>query len=371
MYLAVQRPFPRLVTQFLFTFATMSAMAIYASSANATEAPLATKGKLVVGAAEARSAAFFATPEQRERLRDDQAQWQPIVEEALTIKEWLQSDIRKALTPAELAAVEYRARLADVRAGVDALTQREVARLRGDIGVLESRAKELWLADDGKYFTPTTAQVNLIFIDAHKRGLKDATARYQQAARRFKRGEPIDRIAKALSDIVPGQKTQLPLPMTVELQAIEGAARRAIFRDLKLGELSGPIPTPEGWILAQVLEIKKPERRPFEDVKKPIMEAILLDASASTRLAIMAKLGEPQIEFSSAVLPDPVRARDAKAVATAASQLAVEMKQRNMTPVDVERRLQELLELAKTAPAEPPKGVPAEPQVPAPKSSTQ
>ena len=75
-------------------------MAICAASANATEVPLATKGKLVVGAAEAQSAAFFATPEQRERLRTDQSQWQPIVEEALIIKEWLQSDIRKALTPA-------------------------------------------------------------------------------------------------------------------------------------------------------------------------------------------------------------------------------------------------------------------------------
>ena len=350
---ASRRLFKQKAVVHLISIAAATALAVCTVSATAVETPLATKGRLVVDAAEAQSAVFFATPEQRERLRADQAQWQPIVEEALTIKEWLQSEIRKALTPGELAAVEYRARLADVRAGVDALTQREVARLRGDIGVLEARARELWLADDGKYFTPTTARVNLIFIDVQKRGLKDATARYQQVARRFKKGERMDRLAGAFSDIVPGQKAQLPVPMMIELPAIEGAARRAIFRDLKIGELSGPIPTPEGWVVAQVVDIKKPERGPFDDVKKAIMEAILLDASASARITIMAKLGEPPIEYSAAVLPDPTREREAKAAATAASQLSIEMKQRNMTPADVERRLRELLDLAKAMPAEP------------------
>ena len=317
----------------------------------AAQPPLATKGdKLRVDRLEAQSAAFFSSPEQQERLRGDPTQWRPVAEEALTVAEWMQSPLRAALTPAELAAVNYRTRLADIRAGVDALVQRDLARLRSDVSIVESRARELWQADDGKYFTPTLAQVNLLFIDAHKRGLSAATARYQQAARRLKRGEPFARVAKDLADIVPGQKVQLSLPMTVELRSIEGAARRAIFRDLKIGDISAPIPTPEGWVVAQVLEIKKPERQPFDAVKQPLMEQILTEASATARLAIMATLSEPPVVYSKELQPNPELERNARAAGTAASQLAQEMGQRNMTPADVQRRLEELLALAKQPP---------------------
>lgn len=313
---------------------------------------LATKGDLSTTRRELAAAVYFATPEQHERLSKEPNQWMPIAEEALTIKEWLRSNVRKALTAEELAAVEYRSRLADVRAGVDAIAQRDVARLRSNLGELEARARDLWLADDGKYFTPTTARVNLVFIDAHKRGLKDATVRFQQIVRRVKRGDKFDRVAADLGDIVPGQKALLPVPMSIELRGIEGAARRAIFRDLKVGQLSSPIPTPEGWVVAQVLDIKKQERRPFDEIKQTIMEDILLEASATARMAVMATLGEPAVKYSSSILPDPAKDRDARAAATAAAQLAQEMKVRSMTNADAEKRLKELLELAKRSEAE-------------------
>ena len=342
----------RHATTQLIATAILAAISNVSAFSQTTSAPLATKGELSVYKAEAESAAFFATPEQRERLKADATQWMPIAEEALTIKEWLRSDVRKALTAEELAAVEYRSRLADVRAGVDAIAQRDVARLRSNLGALESRARDLWLADDGKYFTPTTARVNLVFIDAHKRGLKEAIGRYEQITRRFKKGDKFERIAADLGDIVPGQKALLPIPMSIELRGIEGAARRAIFRDLKVGQLSSPIPTPEGWVVAQVLDIKKQERRPFDEIKQTIMEDILLETSATARMAVMARLGEPAVKYSPSILPDPAKDRDARAAATAAAQLAQEMKVRSMTNADAEKRLKELLELAKRSEAE-------------------
>lgn len=329
-----------------------------ASAVSVTAQPLASKGSLAVTLGEAKSAAYYATPEQQQRLIEDPMQWRPIAEETLTVREWLQSPLRSALTAEERAAVEYRTRLADLRAGIDALVQRDLVRLRSnDNAALEARARDLWLADDGKYFTPTSARVNLLFIDAQKRGLKESTARYQQATRRLKRGESFAKVAIDLGDIVPGQKAKLPVPMKVELRAIEGAARRAIFRDLKLGELSSPIPTPEGWVVVQVLEIQKPKRQPFADVKTPIMEDILADASTTARMAIMAKLADPPVVYAKEISPDPVRERTARAAASAAAQLAQEMSQRNMTAADAQRRLQELLELAKQSPT--PESTPA------------
>ena len=343
--------------------ATIAVTAAFTPPVSADTTPqIATKGSIGVTRQAAKAATFFATPEQKQLLSTDPSQWRPIAEEALTVQEWSQSPLRLALNPDERAAVEYRSRLADLRAGVDALVQRDLARLRkDDNAILEARARDLWLADDGKYFTPTTARVNLLFIDAQKRGLRAATGRYQQAARRLKRGEAFAKVAADLADIVPGQKAKLPVPMTVELRAIEGAARRAIFRDLKIGELSSPIPTPEGWVVVQVLEIQKPKRQPFADVKVPIMEDILTDASTTARMAIMAKLADPPVVYAKEISPDPERERNARAAATAASQLAQEMSQRNMTAADAQRRLQELLELAKqmaptepTAPTQPP-----------------
>lgn len=318
--------------------------------------PFATKGGLVVDSIAALNAVHFATPEQKAKLAEDPTQWRPIVEEMLTVDEWLRSPLRAALSPEELAAVVYRSRLADTRAGVDALVQRDLSRLRATPGLLEERAREIWLADDGKYFTSTKAVVNLLFIDAQQRGLQQSTARYQQALRRLQKKEPFTKVASELADIVPGLKKRLPVPMMVELRSIEGAARRAIFRDLKIGEISAPIPTPEGWIIVQVLEIQKPKRQPFEDVKVSIMQDILTEASTTARLAIMAKLAEPPVIYAKEISPDPERERNANAAATAASQLAVEMSQRKMTTADAERRLQELLELAKqqSSASEPP-----------------
>ena len=150
--------------------------------------------------------------------------------------------------------------------------------------------------------------------------------------------------------------------MMVELRAIEGAARRAIFRDLKIGEISTPIPTPEGWVVAQVLDIQKPKRQPFADVKVPIMEDILTEASTTARMAIMSKLADPPVVYAKEISPDPERERTARVAATAAAQLAQEMSQRNMTAADAQRRLQELLDMAKQTPV----GVPAVPPQPLP-----
>lgn len=327
--------------------ATVACLIAVLLCAESEASPLATKGGLVVDSTAALSAVHFATPEQKAKLAEDATQWRPIVEEMLTVDEWLRSPLRAALSPEELAAVVYRSRLADTRAGVDVLVQRDLSRLRATPGLLEERAREIWLADDGKYFTSTKAAVNLLFIDAQQRGLQQSTARYRQALRRLQKKEPFAKVASELADIVPGLKQRLPVPMMVELRSIEGAARRAIFRDLKIGEISAPIPTPEGWIIAQVLEIQKPKRQSFDDVKVSIMEDILKEASTTARLAIMAKLAEPPVVYAKEISPDPERERNAKAAATAASQLAVEMSQRKMTTADAERRLQELLELAK------------------------
>jgi hypothetical protein len=331
------------------TVAALCALVLIVPVADAQ--PLATKGSaLTVTLQDAQSATFFASPDQRERLKIDRTQWQPVAEEVLLVGEWLQSPLRAALTDSERAAVRYRSQLADIRAGVDALVQRDMERLRANLSGVEARAKELWLADEGKYFSPTKANVNLLFIDAHKRGLADATAHYQKAIRRLKRGELFAKVAKDLADIVPGQKTQLPIPMVFELRSIEGAARRAIFRDLKVGELSAPIPTPEGWVIAQVLEVKKPERQPFDEVKQPIMEQVLTDAAATARLAVMATLAQPPVVYAKEILPSEEIERNTRAGNTAAAQLVQEMKQRNMTPEAVQKRLEELLELAKRQP---------------------
>lgn len=312
------------------------------ATANVT---VAKKGAHTVSVSDVLAAIELLPTTQRESIRNDKVQWRPVVEEILTVREWRKSDLYRSLTPEEKAAVEYRASKEELKAGIDALVNREIARLAQQPQAVELRAREIWLADTTRFFSSDSADVAILFIDAGKRGLAGATARYREVQKRLARGESLESIAPKLGDVVPGQKEPLPPRMTVERRKIDAAARREIFTKLKPGQISGPIPAPEGWLVVRLIAKNPPQKLPFDEVKAGLMEGILQESAATARLTLMAKLTETPIEFSAELTQPQASAERMREAALAAEQVQKELRDRKITAEQVESRLRELLAL--------------------------
>lgn len=338
-------------------------MALCALSAfSQAEQPGASKGKFHADRADVKAATELLPEDRRKKILDDVTQWKPVLEEALTLREWMSSDLRKSLTDAERAGVRYRAESADLQAGLDAYIGRAIRDLLAKPDVLDARAREIWLGDEKRFFTPEAADIIILFINAGQRGLAGATARYREIERQLKRGVKLEALVPKYADRVPGQKEILPARMRVELRSIDAAARRAIFGDMKEGEIRGPIPAPEGWLVIQLVKKHPPEKLPYEEVKDAIVERLLQEAGQLARLSVMAKLTETPIQYDEALNPPKGDPEKNRAAALAAETVQKELRDRKITPEQAASRLRELLSMGTAA--QPTETTPTSPSTP-------
>lgn len=335
---------------------------IASASALPPDTVLATKGKHVARVTDVAAAIDLLPEEQLKKLKDAPTQWPPVLEEALVVKEWFASDLRSALTAQERAAVQYKADTANLRAGMDAYMNRAIRSLLSDADRLDRRAKELWAADEQSFNTPEAADVVVLYIDAAGRGLAAASARYQAIARHLKRGSSLESLVPKYADIVPGQKERLSR-MRIERRNIDGAARRAIFQTMKPGQISGPIPVPEGWLVVQLVTKYPPTKRPFEEVRERIHEQLIQDAAKEARLLVMDKLNEVPVVLSEHVQPSKEDLATRLAAQRAANLVSQELRDRKITLEQAGERIRELMQTNLKSPTS---GNPLEAPMPAP-----
>jgi peptidyl-prolyl cis-trans isomerase D len=126
------------------------------------------------------------------------------------------------------------------------------------------------------YFQDTRAHVRQILVRAMKDegDAKRAEARAKAEALRkeLEGGKDFAEVAKASSDDTETRDKGGDLGL-VERIALPGPLADAVFR-AKAGELTPVIETPLGYHIAKVEEIKPPETRPLESVKKEIAEQL-------------------------------------------------------------------------------------------------
>lgn len=328
---------------------------------------LASKGDLPpVTQPDVDAALFFLSPEQRKTFAEQPEKTKPVAEEILYLREWARSPLRASLSAEEQAALAHQRAVADMRYGFDALAQRELRRYHEKLPLLEARAREIWQADQAKYQTDESAEVVFAFIDSVGRGLTAATARYQQILRQVRSGKQLASVAETMTDPLPSTQKKPPIRTTLYKGKVEGASQRMVFEKLKIGEISPPIPVPEGWLVVQVQSRTPSAVRPFESVKQKIMESVLADSSRTDRAVLMSQLQSSPVVYSPLLEPNKP-ATDSTAAATVSEILNREINQLNLTPDQIQKRMRELLEQYKILPNVPQPGAAPQPS-PEPKA---
>lgn len=248
-----------------------------------------------VAEAELRAAVFPESDSRRLSLLESPNSARTIADEILLTREWARQQ-RLTYPPGtpEDDYIAYQKAVIAVKAGADIAERRAIAALRAD--AVEARAREIWLQETAKYQTEIEANVTALLIDTHKHGFQGALKRWQDIQREVRQKKPFEQIAVKWND---DQKAGKSTPLTFDVVAsqAEGELRRKVFFELPIGDVSAPIATNRGWVIAKVNSRKPPFKKPFEEVKSVIIEQVVAEVSKKSRAEFLASLRATPTEY--------------------------------------------------------------------------
>jgi parvulin-like peptidyl-prolyl isomerase len=137
---------------------------------------------------------------------------------------------------------------------------------------LETRARELYAAEQDKFTSPEQVHIQHILIGPQWRTREMAQERAQKVYEEAKAGEDFLSLAARYSDDPDKKRNGGDLGYNSPT-SFTGPVRQAIDAMSKKGELSPPIESAQGFHIVRFIDRKKPELAKFEDVKRNIIGA--------------------------------------------------------------------------------------------------
>ncbi len=239
----------------------------------------------------------LAIPRTAEQVRD-------AAELVLLPKLWVRSGEGERLSATEAVYVQQMAELGRLRGWYDVAEARAVRRLASDPKALEARAREVYREKLLQIPAPLVASITVLDVQFAKHGFDGSLARLRAVQEMLKLGQSFDAVVGQFSDDGPSTGSALTAPRettyAVDRDQLEGALRTAVFRDLKPGEVSGPIPVATGFVVVR-LNSRQPREKPtFESMRATIETEIRADAVSRARTEARHRLS-----IESAVLDQP------------------------------------------------------------------
>jgi hypothetical protein len=178
--------------------------------------------------------------------------------------------------------------------------RRARAEFRIDDPLTISRGRELWVADETAYFNDETADFTQIFFDIGRRTFPEIVERIALVKAEIAAGASFDAVLQKYTDdknAVEG-KGQLKGMVATRIDPVIG---RLIFRKLEVGEISDAIPSRAGLHIVR-LDRKSPRaKKPYEEVKRQIMEKLLEDRAKAARAKVLDGLQLEKIKLNEEV----------------------------------------------------------------------
>jgi parvulin-like peptidyl-prolyl isomerase len=208
-----------------------------------------------------------------------------IAEEILRYKTLEQSAERNRFNDAlSKGYVEHQSRTAILRAQLELRERAALKRVDENPKLAEARARELFLAAGARAASPPSANVTVLHIDSFKRGYSDSLIRYNAVrAKLAVPGADFELVAKEFSDdqgLASGKST---VTFDVARNQAPGGLGRAVFDTLKIGEISEPLATVEGWLLVRVNQRVTPPAPTFEETAEKWRNEVRLEATRIAR----------------------------------------------------------------------------------------
>jgi parvulin-like peptidyl-prolyl isomerase len=179
--------------------------------------------------------------------------------------------------------VDHQSRTAVLRAHLELRERAALKRVDDNPKLADARARELFLASSARPAVIPSANVTVLHIDTFKRGYSDSLVKYNAVrAKLAAPGADFEQIASEMSDdhgLASGKTT---VTFDVARNQAPGGLGRAVFDTLKIGEISEPLATGEGWLLVRVNRRVTPPAPTFEETAEKWRNEVRLEA---TRLA--------------------------------------------------------------------------------------
>lgn len=133
-----------------------------------------------------------------------------------------------------------------------------------------ARAQEIYLTNKKKYETPEQVNAAHILFDLKQRSSEEGLKLAQEARAKIAAGEDFGKVAEKYSED-KGSANRMGELGWFSYEAMVPEFSKAAFALKKTGDVSEPVLTQFGWHLILFKEKKEAGLRPFEEVKKEIM----------------------------------------------------------------------------------------------------
>lgn len=223
-------------------------------------------------------------------------------------KLWAASSEATSLTGGEARYVQQRADAARLRGWYDLLEARAVRRIAADPKGLEARAREVYAERMSRLPATLIASITVIDVQFAKHGFDGSLVRLAAARAALAAGKGFDDVVREFSDATATSGAAMGAikepTFSVDRDSVDGALRTAVFRDLKPGETSGPIPVATGFVIVR-LNSREPREKPsLESLRSSIENEIRADVVAKARTAGRIKLGTDPVVFDPPLAPN-------------------------------------------------------------------
>jgi parvulin-like peptidyl-prolyl isomerase len=292
-----------------------SAFLIFSAIASLTHAlayaqPLATRDGIDVSMKDIDAHHFFIAEKKRADIKSQPREVLKTLDEALNVKYFSRRLHEKFVySPDEKLYVDYQTERSHLTAALAVLERRAREAFKPNDTLTIARARELWLQDEQKYFDEAQADVTMIQFDTAKRTWVDTIARIADARKALAAGENFDEVRKLYSD--DARATSDGRIKGVQADIADPSLARAIFKQLRVGEVSDPIPARRGIYIVRLDAKKERTKKPFETVRPQITATLLEDDARAARASLITQLESVPITVHEAELdklfPSPVK----------------------------------------------------------------
>ena len=272
------------------------AAAIAGLSLSAVAQTLATFEELSATGDDFQTLHFMNAPAKVQALRDSPKEMENSINEILSPRAYNAKKATQLLLTAEesrYAAMQQER--APLNAALNIAERRARASFRPDEPLIVARGRELWLADTTTYFADESADFSQIFFDLGKRSYTEAADRITQAKTELASGTPFDTVLLKYTDDANATTNKGQIKDMV-ISRIDPIIGRLIFKKLEVGQVSDAIPSRAGLHIIR-LDRKAPRaKKPYDEVKKQIIEKLLEDSAKAARLAVIESLNLDKIK---------------------------------------------------------------------------
>lgn len=271
---------------------------------------LATFDNLTASMQDVNAHHFLLSPQKLKAIVGSEQELLKTIDETLTMRRFAKNPTQfVTLAEHEKKYYDVQTERASLTAALAIVERRAREKFNAADPVVVGRAREIWKLDESKYIEDASADITVIHFDSRKRDWNETVARIAAAQNEIAAGVKFDAVVEKYSDEATVSKTQGALK-GVRMAGVDPTFASAVFTQLKVGEVSAPIPARRGIYIIRLDARTERMKKRFEDVQGAILAEMLERDARDARGALLESVRPKNIALNDAefakLFPTPI-----------------------------------------------------------------